>query len=156
MSSETSLLYGWTHIPSTNWSSGGRRPTYWGYGGYRPRREAEGRLITQTVPWGPLFDHFPGFNNFDKIGVPGSIPHVCFFLGFSGAAQSFFRGKNRHFPKLIKGTLDFDVFLMNFDDFGSFLIIFLLIQPVARRGNGSNFGPFLKIQSGTLDFWIFL
>ena len=34
--------------------------------------------------------------------------------------------------------------------------IFLDFQPVARRGNTSdfwsNFGPFLKIQSGTLDF----
>ena len=85
---------------------------------------------TQTVPWGPLFDHFPGFNNFDKIGVPGSIPHVCFFLGFSGAAQSFFRGKNRPFPKLNKGTLDFCHFLMNFVDF--FVIL------------------------GTLDFYCFL
>ena len=65
---------------------------------------------THTVPWGPLFDHFPGFNNFVKFGVPGSIPHVCFFLGFSGAAQSFFRGKNRPFPKLNRGTLDFYYF----------------------------------------------
>ena len=72
---------------------------------------------THTVPWGPLFDHFPGFNNFDKIGVPGSIPHVCFFLGFSGAAQSFFRGKNRPFPKLNRGTLDFYICLTIFDDF---------------------------------------
>ena len=35
----------------------------------------------------------------------------------------------------------------------------LFFKPLARRGNGSNFrskfGPFLKIQSGTLDFWIF-
>ena len=61
---------------------------------------------THTVPWGPLFDHFPGFNNFDKIGVPGSIPRVFFFLGVSGAAQSFFRGKNKPFPKLNRGTLD--------------------------------------------------
>ena len=72
---------------------------------------------THTVPWGPLFDHFPGFNNFDKIGVPGSIPHVCFFLGFSGAAQSFFRGKNRPFPKLNRGTLDFHHFWTIFDVF---------------------------------------
>ena len=72
---------------------------------------------THTVPWGPLFDHFPGFNNFDKIGVPGSIPHVFSFLGFSGAAQSFFRGKNRPFPKLNRGTLDFYHFLTIFDDF---------------------------------------
>ena len=72
---------------------------------------------THTVPWGPLFDHFPGFYNFVKFGVPGSIPHVCFFLGFSGAAQSFFRGKNRPFPKLNRGTLDFYHFLTIFDDF---------------------------------------
>ena len=65
---------------------------------------------TQTVPRGPLFDHFPGFNDFVKIGEPGSIPRVCFFLGFSGAAQSFFRGKNRPFPKLNRGTLDFIIF----------------------------------------------
>ena len=57
------------------------------------------------------------FNFFVKIGVPGSIPHVCFFLGFSGAAQSFFRGKNRPFPKLNRGTLDFYHFLTIFDDF---------------------------------------
>ena len=72
---------------------------------------------THTVPWGPLFDHFPGFYNFVKIEVPGSIPHVCFFLGFSGAAQSFFRGKNRPFPKVNRGTLDFYHFLTIFDDF---------------------------------------
>ena len=71
---------------------------------------------THTVPWGPLFDHFPGFNNFVKIGqngpipqtvqiwpsgqasglesqtpgVPGSIPGVCSKLGVSGAAQRVF------------------------------------------------------------------
>ena len=72
---------------------------------------------TQTVPWGPLFDHFLDFHFFAKIGVPGSIPHVCFFLGFSGAAQSFFRGKNRPFPKLNRGTLDFYHFLTIFDVF---------------------------------------
>ena len=49
---------------------------------------------THTVPWGPLFDHFPGFNNFDKIGVPGSIPHVCFFSRFFwGGAKLFPRQK---------------------------------------------------------------
>ena len=55
MSSETSLLYGWTHIPSTNWSSGGRRPTYWGCGGGSPRREAEGRLMANVPPLGKTF-----------------------------------------------------------------------------------------------------
>ena len=54
-------------------------------------------------------------------------------------------------------TLDFYDFLLNFDDFVSFL---MKILPVARRGNGSNFwskfGAFLKIKSGTSDFWIFL
>ena len=72
---------------------------------------------THTVSWGPLNDHFPGFYNFVEIGVPGSIPRVCFFLGFSGAAQSFFRGKNRPFPKLNRGTLDFYHFLTIFNDF---------------------------------------
>ena len=55
LSSETSLLYGWTHIPSTNWSSGGRRPTYWGCGGGSPRREAEGRLMANVPPLGKTF-----------------------------------------------------------------------------------------------------
>ena len=32
-----------------------------GAGAVAPRREAEGRLITQTVPWGPLFANFPTF-----------------------------------------------------------------------------------------------
>ena len=40
-----------------------------------------------------------------------------------------------------------------------FFYDFLQIQPLARRGNGSNFvskiGPFLKIQSGTLDLFDF-
>ena len=80
------------------------------------RRNSEHFRRIQTF-WGPLFDHFPGFNNFVKIGVPGSIPHVFSFLGFSGAAQSFFRGKNRPFPKLNRGTLDFYHFLTIFDDF---------------------------------------
>ena len=71
-------------------------------GNIKDARRNSAHFGTQTVPRGPLFDHFPGFNNFVKFGVPGSIPHVCFFLGFSGAAQSFFRGKNRPFPKLEK------------------------------------------------------
>ena len=50
--------------------------------------------------------------------MPGSIPGVCSNLGVSGAAQGFFRGKNRPFQKLNRGTLDFDDCLMNFDDFG--------------------------------------
>ena len=71
---------------------------------------------THTVPWGPLFDHFPGFNNFVKIcqngpipqtvqiwpsgqasglgsqtpGVAGSIPGVCSNLRVSGAARRLF------------------------------------------------------------------
>ena len=69
---------------------------------------------THTVPWGPLFDHFPGFNDFVKIGQNGPIPQTvqiwpsgqvsglesqgwgarfdswCMFLGVSGAAQRFF------------------------------------------------------------------
>ena len=145
MSSETSLLYGWTHIPSTNWSSGGRRPTYRGCGGGSPRREAEGRLMANVPPLGKTFfrksTKKSGMSTFgsktkvvrteilhilvpkpsrvdlyltisrvsiilSKLGVPGSIPHVFSFLGFSGAAQSFFRRKNRPFPKLNKDTLD--------------------------------------------------
>ena len=44
-----------THTPSTNWSSGGRRPTYWGCGGGSPRREAEGRLMANVPPLGKTF-----------------------------------------------------------------------------------------------------
>ena len=43
------------------------------------------------------------------------------FLGFSGEAQSFFCGKNKPFPKLHRGTLDFYYFLMLFCNFGFFL-----------------------------------
>ena len=49
--------------------------------------------------------------------MPGSIPGVCSNLGVSGAAQSFFRGKNRPFPKLNKGTLDFCHVLKIFEVF---------------------------------------
>ena len=49
------LSLGWTHTPSTNWSSGGRRPTYWGCGGGSPRREAEGRLMANVPPLGKTF-----------------------------------------------------------------------------------------------------
>ena len=81
------------------------------------RRNSEQIRRIQTL-WGPLVDHFPGFYNFLKIEVPGSIPHVFSFLGVSGAAQIFFRGRNRPFPTFNRGTLDFYVFLMKCDDFG--------------------------------------
>ena len=42
-------------MPSTNWSSGGRRPTYCGCGGGSPRREAEGRLMANVPPLGKTF-----------------------------------------------------------------------------------------------------
>ena len=43
---------------------------------------------------------------------------------FPGRRKGFFRGKNRPSPKLIKGSLDFDDFLMIFDDFVSFFVDF--------------------------------
>ena len=76
------------------------------------RRNSEQIRRIQTF-WGPLFDHFPGFNNFPQIGqngpIPqtvqfwnsgqasglesqgsGSIPPVCSNLSVSGWAQGFF------------------------------------------------------------------
>ena len=105
------------------------------------RRNSEQIRRIQTF-WGPLFGHFPGFDNFPQIGQNGPIPQTVQIwpsgqasglepqgrgsnpppanLGVSGWAQSFFRGRNKPFPKLIKGTLDFDDFLMIFDDFSLF------------------------------------
>ena len=57
------------------------------------------------------------FNFLPKLGFLVQFLMYVFFLGFSGAAQSFFRGKNRPFPKLNRGTLDFYHFLTFFDDF---------------------------------------
>ena len=51
-----------------------------------------------------------------KLGFLVQFLMYVFFLGFSGAAQSFFRGKNRPSPKLNRGTLDFYDFLTIFDD----------------------------------------
>merc|ERR1712185_785849 len=39
-------------------------------------RRNSAHVGTHTVPWGPLFDHFPGFNNFVKIGQNGPIPQT--------------------------------------------------------------------------------
>ena len=39
------------------------------------RRNSEQIRRIQTF-WGPLFDHFPGFNNFVKIGQNGPIPQT--------------------------------------------------------------------------------
>ena len=39
------------------------------------RRDSEHFRRIQTF-WGPLFDHFPGFNNFVKIGQNGPIPQT--------------------------------------------------------------------------------
>ena len=139
MSSETSLLLGWIHIPSTDWSSGGRRPTYWKCGGGSPRREAEGRLMANVPPLGKTFCgkkyqtiwnvHFWVKN---KV-VRTEILHILVPKPSRGDLYLTISRPSRIFP--ISSQSQF------WD---------LLYKPVARRGNGLNFrpkfGPFLKIQ----------
>ena len=92
------------------------------------RRNSEHFRRIQTF-WGPLFDHFPDFNDFVKIGPNGPIPQTVQIwpsgrasgleslparaqgsnpppanLGVSGWAQSFFRGKNKPVLRLVKGS----------------------------------------------------
>ena len=74
--------------------------------------------------------------------MAGSIPGVCSNLGVSGAAQRFFPWENRPFPKLNRGTLDFD-------DFRCFLIVFV---DFSTRGDtwgrpGGTSGPGLRTQA---------
>ena len=145
MSCETSLLYGWTHIPSTNWSSGGRRPTYWGCGGGSPRREAEGRLMANVPPLGKTFfrkstkkSGMSTFGSKTKV-VRAEILHILVPKPSRGDLYLTISRPSRIFP--ISSQSQF------WD---------LLYKPVARRGNGLNFWPkfrpFLKVQSGSLDF----
>ena len=48
---------------------------FWGENQSCSRRNSA-HFGTHTVPWGPLFDHFPDFNDSVKIGQNGPIPQT--------------------------------------------------------------------------------